>query len=219
MNLPENKDDRNKILLMIGIGVVAVCYVGYAFGISPLLKKKADYAKKITDLNDKLWRADMDLKKITPLTTENKKLISEIIDISENKRYIIHPNLGNYLLVASDAINQCANELGLTIDSITEIPNQKDINKDCDLANPESPHLKPYTVSVNLKCGFYDLIKLLKLIEQSNPYLTVVRLGIVGQPDDVMKHNISIDLQWPTWIDEKQPIKLIAEKMNDENHY
>jgi hypothetical protein len=216
MNLPEDKEERKKILILIAIGVAAVCYVAWAFGISPMLQKKNNYLSKIEKLEEKLWRSKLGIRNIPELEAQNAKLIHEIIDISENRQYILHPNLGNYLLVASDIINQQAAELGLQVNEITAVPDESSVTKGYDSNDLKAPRLKPYTVNVSLNCDYYSALKLISAIETSNPYLAIVRIGIIGRNDNVMSHSVSFDVQWPIWIDEKQPIKLMAEKINTE---
>lgn len=214
MKLPQDKNERNKVLGLVGLGVAIVCYAGYTFGAKPFLQKRQDFFNNISELEDKLWKADKDIKMIPSYFEQNNEIISRIIDISENKLQILHPNLGNYLLVAGDIINRHADNFNLTVTSIKEVASPERFSKnDDDTEDPKAARFKPYTVNVSLKCSFYELEKLVGAIEEENPYLCITRIGVIGQPEDVMKHSVSFDVQWPIWADEKHPIKLIAQQM------
>jgi len=213
MKLPEDSEERKKIFMLIGIGVAAACYVLYSFGISPYLQHKQEKRAKIEELEGKIWRAQLDVRKTKTYLQENNDVIAKIIDVSENKLQILHPNLGNYLLVASDIINRQADNLNLVTDEIREIPAPKKLDEDQDPDADDAPRFNTYKVNVNIKCSFAELTQLLQALENENPYLCITRIGVVGQKDDVMKHAISFDVEWPTWVNSKQPIKLVAQQM------
>jgi len=213
MKLPQDKNERNKVLGLVGLGIAIVCYVGYTFGVKPFLQKRQDFFNNISELEDKLWKADKDIGMIPSYFEQNNKIISGIIDISENKLQILHPNLGNYLLVASDIIDRHADYFNLTVTSIKEVASPESFSKNNDTEDPKAARFKPYTVNVSLECSFYELEKLIGSIEKENPYLCITRIGVIGQPENVMKHSVSFYVQWPIWVDEKHPIKLIAQQM------
>jgi len=214
MKLPDDKNERNKILGLIAAGVVAVCYVGYTYGIKPLLQKRQNAITKITELDSKLWQANLDINQIPVYTQQNNDIIDTIIDISENELNVLHPNLGNFLLVAEGIIEKHAKALNLNIKDVTRKGQPaKRFNKATTEIDPKAPRFSSYTVRVEMECSFFDLIKLIRAIEEENPYLCITNLGIVGQADNVMQHAISFDIQWPIWVKPKQPIKLMAEQM------
>jgi len=215
MKLPDDKNERNKILGLIAVGVIAACYVGYNFGIKTLLQKQHDTLEKISDFEEKIRLANIDIKQIPIYIKKNHEIIDKIVDISENKLYILHPNLGNFLLVAEDIIESHANRLNLTIKNVKRkggLPSRF-TNNDDSKKDSKAPRFAPYTVNVEIECGFADFIKLIQAIEEQNPYLCITRIGIIGQPNNVTQHVISFDIQWPIWLDAKIPMKLVAEQM------
>jgi len=214
MNLPEDKQERQKIFILMGIGAVVVCYVGYMFGMLPVIKKHNETIAATEKLEQNLARADRTIKMVPKYFKQNGDIISRILDISENKLQVLHPNLGNYLLVAGEIVNRHADELNITIESITEVAvPKKAVRKNKKDENPDEARFTPYIVNISIECSFSDLQKLIKAIEDENPYSSITRLSIIGQPDNVLKHLINFNLQWPTWIDNKQPIKLTAQQM------
>jgi len=219
MKLPDDKNERNKILGLIAIGVLAVCYIGYTFGIKVLLQKQQAALAEIAELEAKVWQANLDIKQIPLYIQQNDEIVENIINISENKLDILHSNLGNFLLVAEDIIERNAQSLDLTVKSVNptgspvkrfDTPVKRSGTKDSK-KDAKAPRFAPYTVSVEMECGLVDAMNLIRSIEKKNPYLCITRLGIIGQPDNVTQHSITFDVQWPIWIDAKQPMKLVSE--------
>ncbi len=214
MKLPDDKKERQKILGLIAAGVIAVCYVGYTYGIKPLLQKRQNAITKITELDGKLWQANLDIKQIPVYMQQNNEIIDGIIDISENKLNVLHPNLGNFLLVAEGIIEKHAKNLKLTIKDVQKIAQPgKRLKKENTEIDPKAPRFASYTVKVEMECGFLDLTKLIHAIEEENPYLCITSLAIIGQEENVTQHALSFEVQWPIWVNPRQPIKLMAEQM------
>lgn len=213
MKLPEDSEERKKILLLIGIGVITLGYVGFNFVLSPYFKSKKARQAQIEKVERKIWLAKRDIHMIPENLDKNNNIISEILDVSDNKRQILKPDIANhYLLPARNVIEQQAQRMNLSITEIREIPHHKPPNGN-DEEDPNGPRFEPYTVNVSLQCSFYEFSQLLKALEDNNPYLCITRIGVIGQPDNVMKHAVTFDVEWPVWIDVKQPIKLVAQQM------
>ncbi len=214
MKLPEDKTERNKIFILVAIAVAFIGYGGHMFVISPFLAKRQESNVRVEELEEKLWRANKDID-ITPLNLDkNREALTHILEISETKRQILRPNLGNYLLVAADIIGRHADALGLEIESINETVASGNPVSGNDDAN--APRFKAYSVNVSLTCGLHDTRSLIRAIEMENPYLCITRLGVIGRPEDPMRHAVSFDVQWPIWADPTHPVRLAAEMMSDE---
>lgn len=215
MKLPEDKNERNKVLGLIAVVVLALCYAVYIFGLKTIWLKQKNAQKEISDLSSKLWKADLDIKQTPLYMRQNSEVIDKIIDVSENRLDVLHPNLGNFLLVAEDIIERNADKLNLTVKSVTRKgePPERFTEKNDAKKDSKAPRFAPFTVNVEIECSFVDLIALIESIEEQNPYLCITRIGIKSQPDNHLEHLISFDVQWPIWIDAKHPMKLLAEQM------
>ena len=217
MKLPEDKNERNKMLGLIGIGILGLAYVVFTFGLSPFFQKQATAEARITELGDMLWRSKKDIQNAPLHLKQNDKVLTHVLNVSEKKRQILRPSLGNYLLVATDIITGHADAAGLTIDTInTTTVIQNDKNSKPDERAPNAPRFQPYAVNISLNCNLLDLMKLFNALESSNPYLCVTRMGVFNNPDDFEKHAVSFDVEWPIWLDNDMPLKLSAEKFSDE---
>ncbi|MBT3193030.1 MAG: hypothetical protein HN341_10785 [Verrucomicrobia bacterium] len=215
MKLPADKNERTKILLLIGIGVAAIGYGVYMFGLSPLLAKRKATQARIAELEDLLWKGRKDIDMVPQYLKQNGEVLDQILQVSEVKRQILRPNLGNYLLVAADIIGHNADVLDLNIDSINETSAMNRTGAPNASADTDGPRFKPYTVNVTLTCGLGDLVRLLAALETENPYLCITRLGVIGRSDSPERHAISFDVQWPIWEDNAHPMRLAAERLSD----
>jgi hypothetical protein len=216
MKLPSDKNERNKIFMVVGIAVAAIGFGVYTFGAKPLVaKQQATYAR-IIELEDLLFRGRKDIDMIHRHRRQNCETLSEILEVSETKRQILRPNLGNYLLVASHIVGRHAEPLGLKIDAINQMTPSDRTTGVGAKSNPNGPRFRVYTVNVSLTASLSDLAMLIGALERDNPYLCISRLGVIGNATTPEQHNISFDVQWPIWIDASHPMQLAVEKLNDE---
>ncbi len=215
MKLPTDKAERTKILMIIGIAVIGVGYVAYSFGLSPLLAKQRATSARITELEDLLWRGKNDINMIPINLKQNCETLEQILDISEVKRQILRPSLGNYLLVASDIVESRADALNLKIDKINETIARKNMPRTGVTTNPNAPRFMPYAVNVSLACGLADLVQLVRALEEDNPYLCITRLGVIENTQTPESHAVSFDIQWPIWNAPTHSIQLAAEHLSD----
>ncbi len=146
----------------------------------------------------------------------NRDLIDHLLDVSEARRHILRPNLGNYLLVATDIIEQAADALGLEVDSIDETtPVGAHVSSHGE-ADPNGPRFKAYNVNVTLSCSLHDLVRFIRRLEEANPYLCITRLGVIARPATPEVHAASFDIEWPVWVENRHPVRLAAERLADE---
>lgn len=213
MNLPEDKSERAKVLVLIAIGAAAVVYAIVQLGIMPMIKAQKQGAARIIELQEALGLADLDIEQMKRDKERNKQTVQQIVDISE--AHFLRPSLGaNYSLSATGIIEKHAQLAGIQLDfvrevGISEIPNPP-------LQTTERT-LKAYTTRVTMQCGFHALSKFLEGLESDNPYLCVVGLNIAGQPaKDPENHVIVLEVQWPVWADQNTPDEL-AEQLKEED--
>jgi len=185
--------------------VVVVVYALVAFVIAPTRAKRADTAEQIENLEGDIDRAWKVIKRVNAGQAAHLETLEAIMEEAEGERYILHPRLGNYLLPASEFVNACAKACGAEVKTIAEGPLS---------AVPQTTTRKTantfrsYTVRVSVECGYSELVKFLKCIEESNPYVCICALNITGQGGNPENHTIGFDLQWPTWADLDTPKKI-----------
>lgn len=196
MKLPEDKKERTKILVLIAIGAVGALYMVVQLSISPLLKSRRAKIERIQELKEDLEKARKTVNEASKNRKANHETILRIKETAE--KYVLPPRLGgNYQLGASEIIEKHARDLGIGLTSLREF-SISDVKQ--NPAKGEESVFKTYTLSVSLECGFYDMVRLLRGIESSNPYLCITSLEILGQPQkNPEKHNVRFNVQWPIW--------------------
>lgn len=198
MRLPDDPKEKVKILILVGIGGVAVVYTLIAAVVKPLLHRKEADRAEIAELEDQLASATRDVNRMWKDRVQNTQALETIVDISNEKNYLLHPRLGNYELGAREFVESLSQSTGVPVESVREIGI---IQLPTDSSQQTERTLTSYNVRVNVKCGIHALINLLTAIEDANPYVCVSGVSIAAGSDDPAKHQINFELQWPIWSD------------------
>ena len=78
MKLPENKNERIKILAMIGIGILAVLYAILQLAVMPILDSNKSNLKMLEDKREEQKKAKLDPKEKRKLKREKKAKAEEL---------------------------------------------------------------------------------------------------------------------------------------------
>jgi len=214
MKLPEDRNEKIKILVMIGLVGAAILYALVFFLIMPYFTKTRGDAIRLEELEQLVWRAERDIQQMTRNRDLNTSILKEILDISENRKFILHPNLGNYLLVAEGILHRTAAQENIEILSIRETsgpPRPPDAN------DRNQSAFWPYAVSLTLEVGLHELTRFVHRLQRENPYLAIVSLSVTaGTPSDPSRHNVNLTIQWPVWRSPDHPNRLAVELLADE---
>ncbi len=222
MKLPENKKDRQKIYLVVGLVVAAAVYALWAWVYGPILKGRNEARAKIRTLEGEISAAADQISRIPLTERAYLQVVTNLVALSEQQ--MMHPRLGNYLLPAREILQRQARAVGLLAVQIDEIglaplPRPKEkakpVRKPDDKAEApatpvkkksEPPPLPPYTVQayavrVSTECSYETLRRWMDLLEQENPLVAIGGITVAAQPDDPLKHQVSFEVQWPAWVD------------------
>ncbi len=197
MKLPDTKKERIQTIILIIVGIIFVLYVSGSYAIKPLRKKRTDQLNRIEELKSKIEMVKSVIQLVKLGKQVNNDVVAELVQITETSNYVMKAQLGNYLIGATELIEKMAEEEQVALKSIREL-NITDIAE----ANNDSNPFRLYNIRVSIECGIHDLVKLLKNIESSNPYLAISEISIIGQPAQSAEHSISFNIQWPIWKDE-----------------
>lgn len=195
MKLPTDKKERNKVLMLVGVGAAAVLYVLFQV-ISGTVRSRSKAIDTIAELDTKLKESRRDIAEGKNDREKNEDILAALQ--AKSNRHFLHPGLGkNYLLGVTATLEQMSARTGVPIQSITE-------RGLLTVPNPEMPNLlKTYSVGIYLLCGYEDALRLVKEIENSNPLVCVSDLDITGNAGrDPENHTIRFDVLWLTWGDE-----------------
>ncbi|MFO7871500.1 MAG: hypothetical protein R6V03_08725 [Kiritimatiellia bacterium] len=213
MKLPEDKNERKKVLMLIGLGTAAVIYGLYAGALKPLSAKKKQYESRIAEAEAFLKDASRDIEKMSEYHGTNRETLEELLSVAD--KYLLHPRLGgNYLLPATEELEKHRADLGIEFKNISEkgftgVPKRPGSSRE--------NMFRAYRVSVVLDCTYTDLLRFLRKIESDNPYVSVADLSVSGaRKDNVELHSVKVDIQWPIWDDYRKPEEL-RRKLAEEN--
>jgi len=197
MKLPEDKQERTKVLVLVAIGGIAVIFGIIQGVINPMRTYKQEQANRLIELGDQIEKAKRAINRASSDEERNIEAVTRIKEISD--KYILHPVLGNFLLGPTRILERNASSVGITLDSVREVGISEILQ---DTRKKIDNVFKSYTVRVSVACGYTDLAKFLKEVEAGNPYLCMTSMTITGNPDaDPETHAITLDIQWPVWAD------------------
>jgi hypothetical protein len=193
MKLPEDKKERNQILVLILMGIGGVIFLAH-LGLTSYYNNKKLRLEQIAKLEEDRRMAELDIATSSVNREKNFEIITSIKTITDT--HILTPRLGEiYRLSARDIIDRHATSLGLTLETVNEI-GKVDVPK-----KRGANTFMAYTARVDLMCGYHDLLALFSLIEKSNPYLCISAISITANPNNKEKHKASFNVQWPVWAD------------------
>ena len=205
MKLPEAKKERIQIFVLVGIGLCFVLYLGGNYAIKPLLNKRAERLNRIETLRDEIDKVNRIVRMAQVSKSANDDAVSEILDISETWGYVLKARLGNYLLGATEIVENAARQVHVTPESVVEA-GIRDLPAREDDPNP----FRLYAARVRVDCGLHALVGLARLLEEANPFLAITRVSMAGQPSRPGTQMVTFELEWPIWRD-RVTVAAIAE--------
>jgi len=203
MKLPEDKQERMKIFALIGIGVLIVVVLAY-LGIKSLRESKSTKTATLEELHKQQKSANTEIDMMSRDNSVNRETVTEILEISD--KYVLRPVLGNYLLKAKEILKKYENKVDIKFEEIR------------DAGISAVPHgarvYNIYTTRIMIECSYHDLIRVIREIEVDNPYSCVTSISIATSANDLEKHRIKFDVQWPVWADQEKSVEL-AKQLKD----
>lgn len=207
MKLPEDKKERTKVLVLIGIGTVIL--IGLIFkapvvGILPVIASKKAKLEKIEQLKKEIDDANKEIRQLDKDKAENLEVLQKIVN--DSTKFVLKPVLGNYKISASELIEPIIKKYNLKIEQNKQLGVTGEANQTM---------LRSFGTRVSLFCGYDDLKNIITEIEMSNPFLSVLNISITAQGiESREKHMVSFDVQWPVWAETDIPGKL-AQQLKD----
>ena len=214
MKLPEDRKERVKVLSLVAIGVVAVLNGLFAGVLRPHIRKQNDRRTRIAELTEQMEKGRRNISRMVKGQRRNMEVLRDILYVADEKGYILMPRLGNYLLGATEIIESSMQRAGLSGFEVREVG---------ILQLPQPPTetveraLKSYSVHIDMECGIHDLVRLLQIIEEENPYVCISGINVEGQVGKPAAHRVGFDVQWPIWVDFETPdaLRALVKKAND----
>lgn len=215
MKWPENKQDRQKIYALIGIGVAGALYGLWAFVYQPLVHRGAAAEMQLAQLEQNLRRAQQEVRRTPEHQRDLLHYTRETLNLSE--RHMLHPVLGNYLLQARALVRQHSEGLSIRDVQAEEVglvalPRRRGEDRGAAV-------VQGYALRVSALAGYADTVIWLSRLVEENPLLTIHSLSITAQPEMPERHQVRLELHWPVWIEPamRQEIRRQAEALVEES--
>jgi len=197
MEIPDFKRmtvEQKKIAVLAGLVSVLVLYALFSFLVRPLLDRAARSSEDLETLRHQIDKAQRMFNVEGTLRNQIEQAQEGLTRASAE--YIVPAE--NPLSWVAEKVYGSAREVGVEIEKVAEIglpavPWQRSE----ELARA----FVPYTVRIETRCGYDELLALLRSLETRNPYLCVSEVSVMGQVADVERHRISLSVQWPAWTD------------------
>jgi hypothetical protein len=185
--------EQKQIVVLIGIGVVVVLALLYQFALTPFLEGIGERRQDSIKLRDDLARASAAQKQEVREQAEAVILKARIDQLS---RTAIAP-YGSSFAWVTEQLYQIAKDASVEVEGLSG----------SGQAGPTDAGGRTFTTfgsQMTLQCGYGDLLRFLRCLEGKNPLVTVTALTIDGRENTAGRHQISVSLEWPTWV--KPPV-------------
>jgi hypothetical protein len=210
MKLPEDKKQRTQVLALIGIGVILVL-VGLFYGIGFIRDQKKATADKTKKLKEDIRKANLEIDQMSKDRKDNTETLQKMKDLSD--KYLLKQRIGNnYFLSAKEILETEAQKVNLLTPTAMLGISEIGLSDISPASGKVVPPVRAYTAHVSIVCGYNDLVRFIRTIEDDNPLVSVMNITIVARsPPNVETHAAAFDVQWPVWTDQEMPSKLEAQ--------
>ncbi len=197
MKLPDDKKERQQMLILMGIVAAAAIYAVVNFVLLPFISSQREIPEKLEGVRDQLATGERTLAAVPRNIEQYNVYVTNIRRTVD--QYLLQPVLGSYILEAERIIEQHALAVGLTIDGFRE-----DGIRDLPVARTRQGagagnRLRSYALIVNLRAGYDDMVRLIEAIEAGNPFVSVLELNLNHQPRTPQIHAVQFKVLWPIW--------------------
>jgi hypothetical protein len=198
VKLPEDRNERMKILALGGIVFIVVAIVLVLFVIKPLIAARKKAETSIESLDKKLRDGAAELKRALGVDQKCADIRTELIEI--NDEHIFKEEFGVYRMNVEKYLVRVQNEIGVPFANIgrariTSIPSRR---------GREFAHVTDsYIALITFDAGYADIVKVVRKLEDDNPYMSILSVSISPNAENVEKHTVRIKADWPLWHDPK----------------
>ncbi len=185
--------EQKQIAALIGVGVLVVLAALYQFALVPLLDSIEQRRQETTKLRDDLARATTALKQEVRAQAESLALKAQLDKLTQTS---VAP-YGNTFAWVTEQLFQAAKDTGVELEGLSGGGQPLGAPTTTD---PAGRTFTAFSAQMTLQCNYGDLLRFLRCLEDRNPLVTVINLSIDGRAQTPERHQMSLALEWPTWI-------------------
>ncbi len=187
----EMTKEQKQIAVLVALLAFAGLFMLGRFLLMPMFTGKAQGAAEL----DKL-RADLDKARVAMDNDARvrKSLAESMGELQRSLEQYVAPR-ENPLAWITEKVYRGAREVGIDISSVQEV-----ISPSGQIWNRKGAPVKmfsPYAVKIVTECSYAQLLDMVRILEESNPYLWVSGITIESQQRNIQKHAINLMVEWP----------------------
>ena len=169
-NAKQVDKEKQQMMVLIAILVLAALYCVYEYGYAPLQEEKSSVEKEIGKLEKKIKKYKIMKSTAAQLLSEfkvNKETVAKLKGkmVPANNPIIWAPN---FLKKVADKVGISAKNRSITCDGVNPTDKQ-------EMADS---YLLPYHLTINIKCEYHRFGKFLEELENQYPFLSYEDISI-----------------------------------------
>ena len=204
--MPKQKRDLMILGVILGVGALVLVYM---YLLTPWIHQRAARIQEQATLTDHINKAKKLRGNLNSLRI--KKLREELQTLGPDLKRLLPPQENSFLW-ANGWLDQAVRAAGLTLDTVNEItmtnvdwvqspaPADKTPAPPADIKQAPPAKKKrcgPYRISCSISGDFRDIVAMVESLQSENPYLSIVKLDVVGASPDPLKQRAELIIEWP----------------------
>lgn len=186
------KKEQMQLLALIGIWVVGGLVALYIWVLGPALRNRNQSASELDSLNENILKAKLAVQGESRLRGDYDRAIEEIQRALE--QYVVPPD--SALSWVTEKVYAAARGAGLDVRGVTPVRMPEPA---WDGLVKAGRFLRPYAVQITLECSYAKLMELVNAFETGNPFLCITGINVLGQDQNVTRHQVTLQVEWPMW--------------------
>ena len=179
------KKQQQMVFATLFLAVLQILVLAYFFGwMSPSGSKNGSAKEELHELQQKLEDADEMLLRSDVI---HKGLLESVRELEALSVYT--PTQSDRYAWAYEYVSLRATLAGVALDNLEEITFLGNQNK--------KKGDEPYEISVSTQCGYNQLVEFLWRLERGNALLRIKEVELTTRPDDLIRQQVRIVVQWP----------------------
>ena len=204
--MPKQKRDLVVLGMILGIGALVLAYL---YLLAPWIQHRAARIREQASLTEHIKKAKSLRVNLNSVRTQ--KLKEELQALGPDLNKMLPPQENSFLW-ANGWLDQAVRAAGLTLDMVNEIT-LTDVDwvqsptptapAPAAAANPrEAPpapkkRFGPYRISCSISGDFRDMVAMIDALQSENPFISIVKLDVVGASQDSLKQRAELVIEWP----------------------
>lgn len=203
MNWQDISKEKKQAFLLIGVVGVGLLYALFRFALMPLVGQMDQMASEVKDLRSKMDEAQR-------LFAREEALLADLAqgrDALDIRLQTQIPPVESPLAWVTEQVYGASRQVGVDVESVAYVTADPPwattgaAKKKPKAGEPPGRRFTTYSVQIALRCSYEEMLQLLGVLEQGNPFITVMMVQVAGTDSQPEKHGVTILVSWPIPID------------------